>query len=792
MWKTSWLYHTKQKTSNKCLHEIKPVTIMPRKSVKNTFIANDYERKTSYMKRKKSFLKMTEQLSTLCGIEACAIVYSPYHCEPEIWPSESGVLNVVGKFRDLPEWEQSKKMVNQEGFVAQSILKGKEKMRKLVKDNKDTEITMFMYECLNTGRVQPYNNMTTADLNYLSSIIEQKLKNINTRLETLNVIEMSNPASQPQSQMQTAAPHEMPTLLNYGHGSDMNANTMESEWLLDLLNVTIMSQKRVKNAYIANDTERKTSYGKRKRSLLKKTAELSTLCGIEACAIVYSIYDPVPEIWPSESGVQNVLRKFRTLPEWEQSKKMVNQEGFIAQSILKSKEKMGKLVTDNKDTEMSMFIVQCLNTGRVQPQNIMTTADMNNLSSIIEQKLKEISTRLETLNVNEMTPHQPEIQTSTLVVAPEEMTLLNYGHAWDMNPNPIQRQCFMDLLNGNVDETVMPLFGDIVVVAVETTSKSFQFLFCFSVLLVTIMSQKRVKNALIANDSERKISFTKRTKSLLKKTGEISTLCDIEACAIVYSTYNREPEIWPSESGVRNVVEKFRTIPEFEQNKRMENLESFITQRIQKANEQKKKLMKDNREKEMSMFMFQCLNEGRVLSFNNMTAADLNDLSSVIEQKLKDINRRLEMLNVNVMTESQPQPHQQPQMQTLPYQQPQMQTLPYQQSEIQTLPYQQSQIQTLLYQQSQIQTLPYQQPQMQTLTYQPQIQTAESQTQIQIPAYHPQVQTAPATTLLNYGHGSDMNANPLERQWFMDLQNGNVDETVTPLFGDKAHGCHNI
>ena len=57
---------------------------------------------------------------------------------------------------------------------------------------------------------------------------------------------------------------------------------------------------------------------------MKKVSELSTLCGIEACAIVFSPYDAQPELWPSPIGVQRVLSQFKKMPEMEQSKKMVH------------------------------------------------------------------------------------------------------------------------------------------------------------------------------------------------------------------------------------------------------------------------------------------------------------------------------------------------------------------------------------------------------------------------------------------------------------------------------------
>ncbi|CAH8387939.1 unnamed protein product [Eruca vesicaria subsp. sativa] len=56
---------------------------------------------------------------------------------------------------------------------------------------------------------------------------------------------------------------------------------------------------------------------KRKKGLLKKVNELSTLCGINACAIIYSPYDTNPEVWPSNFGVQRVISDYRQLPEME-------------------------------------------------------------------------------------------------------------------------------------------------------------------------------------------------------------------------------------------------------------------------------------------------------------------------------------------------------------------------------------------------------------------------------------------------------------------------------------------
>ncbi|KAK1559187.1 hypothetical protein Q3G72_011668 [Acer saccharum] len=119
------------------------------------------------------------------------------------------------------------------------------------------------------------------------------------------------------------------------------------------------------------------------------------------------------------------------------------------------------------------------------------------------------------------------------------------------------------------------------------------------------MTRKKVKLCYIADDSTRKVTFKKRKKGLLKKVSELSILCGIDACAIVYSPYNNQPDVWPSHH-----------------------------ERIMKSNDQLIKQRKDNREKEMIQFMFKTL-VGRSLLPLGME--ELNDLGRTIDQYLKDI-----------------------------------------------------------------------------------------------------------------------------------------------------------
>ncbi|XP_074364263.1 agamous-like MADS-box protein AGL80 [Apium graveolens] len=157
-----------------------------------------------------------------------------------------------------------------------------------------------------------------------------------------------------------------------------------------------MTRKKVKLAFISNDASRKATFKKRKKGLMKKVGELSTLCGIDACAIIYSHYEPQPEVWPNTEGVQRVLAQFKRMPEMEQSKKMVNQESFMRQRIAKANEQLKKQCKDNREKEMIEVMYQCL-TGKIGLQNLMIP-DLNDLGWLIDHKLKEIYKRIDQIS----------------------------------------------------------------------------------------------------------------------------------------------------------------------------------------------------------------------------------------------------------------------------------------------------------------------------------------------------------------------------------------------------------
>ncbi|MED6137471.1 hypothetical protein PIB30_065338 [Stylosanthes scabra] len=157
------------------------------------------------------------------------------------------------------------------------------------------------------------------------------------------------------------------------------------------------------------------------------------------------------------------------------------------------------------------------------------------------------------------------------------------------------------------------------------------------------MTRRKSSPGYIENNSRRRAIFRARKGSLMKKMDEISTLCGVESCAIIYPENEPEPVIWPSPEKAKEVISKFKEKPRLEQNKRTLTQETLLKKRIQKAEDQLKKQRDDNRQKEMTHLMFQCLSKGGI-SGNNVSLIDLSDLSRLIDQTLKEIDLKIEKI----------------------------------------------------------------------------------------------------------------------------------------------------
>ncbi|KAL8513826.1 hypothetical protein ACS0TY_013080 [Phlomoides rotata] len=159
------------------------------------------------------------------------------------------------------------------------------------------------------------------------------------------------------------------------------------------------------------------------------------------------------------------------------------------------------------------------------------------------------------------------------------------------------------------------------------------------------MTRKKITLAYIKNYSDRRVCFKKRKKGLIKKVSELSTLCGVDACAIIYSQFEAEPEVWPSVLGAQRVLARFQKLNTMDRTRKMVNQDTYTRQRIKKAEDQLSRLRNENKRKEMERFMFENLYANATLDHFNLK--DASHLGFVINQTLSDIRFQLEILEKN-------------------------------------------------------------------------------------------------------------------------------------------------
>ncbi|CAL2227812.1 unnamed protein product [Prunus armeniaca] len=87
-----------------------------------------------------------------------------------------------------------------------------------------------------------------------------------------------------------------------------------------------MTRKKVKLAWITNDSARKTNFRIRKEGLRDKE----------------------PVVWPSNPIAEELLARFQRIPEVDRCMKMMNQETYLKDRLAKLKEQLTKLIERTK------------------------------------------------------------------------------------------------------------------------------------------------------------------------------------------------------------------------------------------------------------------------------------------------------------------------------------------------------------------------------------------------------------------------------------------------------------
>ncbi|CAH8383024.1 unnamed protein product [Eruca vesicaria subsp. sativa] len=152
------------------------------------------------------------------------------------------------------------------------------------------------------------------------------------------------------------------------------------------------------------------------------------------------------------------------------------------------------------------------------------------------------------------------------------------------------------------------------------------------------MGRRKVRHRLISDNSTRRVTFRKRKDGLLKKLNELTILCDLQACAIIYSDYKEGPEVWPNRTEVRVLLDQLSALPLEKQTKYMMDQKDLMNRMIQDA---KKKLEKEQTHS-------RAMELGLIASSNVLKDADHSEdlikAAEVVEKRISVIRERIQGL----------------------------------------------------------------------------------------------------------------------------------------------------
>ncbi|KAK8530750.1 hypothetical protein V6N13_030697 [Hibiscus sabdariffa] len=127
------------------------------------------------------------------------------------------------------------------------------------------------------------------------------------------------------------------------------------------------------------------------------------------------------------------------------------------------------------------------------------------------------------------------------------------------------------------------------------------------------MTRKKMKIVYTNNDVARNVAYKKRKNAMVKKLSELTTLCGVGAYVVLHpSGSDSQPETWQSTDATRSLLSEYKTLP--------------VTRM-------------ENRKMELTQIMYQNLGREGPL---NVKKEDLVELGELIDEKLKDIDKRIE------------------------------------------------------------------------------------------------------------------------------------------------------
>ncbi|KAL1544636.1 agamous-like MADS-box protein AGL82 [Salvia divinorum] len=162
------------------------------------------------------------------------------------------------------------------------------------------------------------------------------------------------------------------------------------------------------------------------------------------------------------------------------------------------------------------------------------------------------------------------------------------------------------------------------------------------------MGRAKLKMELIEKEKSRNTTFKKRKEGLIRKLNEFTTLCDVNACMIIYGPNQGRPEIWPPQNPeqVRRIIELYKS--KNSSGIKKISVVNFFKDRKKQIEEELTKLRRKNLEAKYPT---------RPDLLNVINEPQLRQLHAILTDKADYVRSRIELLRMKQRSPSDHRSH---------------------------------------------------------------------------------------------------------------------------------------
>ncbi|KAH0936611.1 hypothetical protein HID58_004072 [Brassica napus] len=152
---------------------------MAKKKMKLTRIENPRARNTAFKRRTQGLIKKAEELTILCGLDACLTFFNLDDAKLVAWPSKEVAESLVDRFYSLPSYERNMKAETQESFLKTNIKKIQKKLANCRVRVAELEMEHLLFD-LENGR--SLDDFSQSEIESLRSYTNKRIMGLNKDL----------------------------------------------------------------------------------------------------------------------------------------------------------------------------------------------------------------------------------------------------------------------------------------------------------------------------------------------------------------------------------------------------------------------------------------------------------------------------------------------------------------------------------------------------------------------------------------------------------------------------------